>query len=729
MGKNFIKKLLNILLICFILIGTPAFALSNSESDFNGSNFFMSPFPSVNQTDLTRREPTSKESGWIDTTKKTNTNNTIPPLKLIKLKVKAFNYSRLDRKKQKELKKHPPKEIVTEEVEETEEDVCGNEDSVKAADKRKKETEDSATQQLVVDCQNMNYDPATGILTAIGNVVVTFPEQQTILKADNLVYSKNENNVKATGNVHIIRDGQETLGESIDVDLNRENFFISKPLTRTPTIRVNAEKGFYKKDLITQDKGTLDVTGHYNLNLKSGGGALLDPNMMRLPEEERNYATDGKSKIFNVQAKSIVIDSKENLDVIEIKEGLITTTTGKKVIKFAHMKLYTNKGRDFVEGNYPEIGSRKYLGMFIGPGVVFELPKGSLLKVMPTLNYKSKIGVGGVARFWSGTNQTQFGYGSSYSKFVLKGEQQLDDNLSLIYGSYDYLDNWFLGRQAPKYGADIIYKKAYTKKDFLMKGLSTQFEQRVSAGYFAEPHQDNYYNQLVSDTNMGTTRFRHMAQINQELYRYENEEKMLYSTLNFSLQSSIALYGTGDSQAIGRVGPWWHVQYRHWMQDIGYFQSAYSDGSPIPVYDTYRYGRSNVYLREYMKVHRYLTLAWFGSVAMSNDSPTSKTFQECSFFASVGPDDVKLNVGYDFIRQNAFINFMLALDPKGTTVNYDKMVIKNPDNFNKLKSHNDAIYEAAHEFQEEKPAKNGANTNGALTKAVVEDIEEDRNDI
>jgi lipopolysaccharide export system protein LptA len=50
----------------------------------------------------------------------------------------------------------------------------------------------SASQQLVVDCQNMDYNPSSGVLTAIGNVVVTFPEQQTILKADNLVYSENK---------------------------------------------------------------------------------------------------------------------------------------------------------------------------------------------------------------------------------------------------------------------------------------------------------------------------------------------------------------------------------------------------------------------------------------------------------------------------------------------------------------------------------------------------------
>ena len=175
---------------------------------------------------------------------------------------------------------------------------------------------------------------------------------------------------------------------------------------------------------------------------------------------------------------------------------------------------------------------------------------------------------------------------------------------------------------------------------------------------------------------------------------------------------------------IGRVGPNWHIQYKRWMQDISYLQSAYNDETPIPVFDAYRYGRSNVYLREYLRVCPYLVLAWQGSVCLTDDSPTDRLFQECSFYASVGPQDVKLNFGYDFVRQNAFINMVLAMDPKGTTVDYEKLVVKNPDNFNKLKAKNEALYKAAHETKEEKD-----NGKAILTKAVVENIKEDIDDI
>jgi hypothetical protein len=49
------------------------------------------------------------------------------------------------------------------------------------------------------------------------------------------------------------------------------------------------------------------------------------------------------------------------------------------------------------------------------------------------------------------------------------------------------------------------------------------------------------------------------------------------------------------------------------------------------------------------------------------------------FFFSIGPDDLKLTLGYDFIRERSYLLFSTALDLKGTQVDYKKMVIKNPD--------------------------------------------------
>jgi len=354
------------------------------------------------------------------------------------------------------------------------------------------------------------------------------------------------------------------------------------------------------------------------------------------------------------------------------------------------------------------------LGMYVGPGFVFEMPKGSVLKAIPTLNYHHRVGVGAVGRFSSGTNTTQAAYGTSISKILVYGRQRLDDNLTLQYAMNDYMDDWWLGRRRPKYGLGLTYAKGYSSDNFLLKGLRSSYTHQFDFGYFHDMDEDVHFRKLHS-SQMGTTRTRYMAQIMQNLYNYRNEEKQTAFEFNVLGQLSASLYGTGDTQVIGRVGPQLHTQWRRWMQDIGFFQSVYEDNSPLPVYDAYRYGKSNVYLREYFRICKYLTLSWFASVDLSNNAPTDDLFQENAFYVSLGPDDIKFNIGYDFIRENTFFTVEMMMDAKGTRIDYDKLVIKQDKKVEK---------EVEASKQPAEPQKEFQNSNKApvLQYAQVEDI-------
>ena len=75
---------------------------------------------------------------------------------------------------------------------------------------------------------------------------------------------------------------------------------------------------------------------------------------------------------------------------------------------------------------------------------------------------------------------------------------------------------------------------------------------------------------------------------------------------------------------------------------------------------------------------------------------------------------MKLNVGYDFIRENAYVNVSVALDSKGTVVDYDKLEIKNPEMFKQ--EDKTVFYVGNNSNDESKP------TPTVLQKAVVEDV-------
>ncbi len=87
--------------------------------------------------------------------------------------------------------------------------------------------------------------------------------------------------------------------------------------------------------------------------------------------------------------------------------------------------------------------------------------------------------------------------------------------------------------------------------------------------------------------------------------------------------------------------------------------------------------------------------------------------QENSFFFAFGPDDFKINIGYDTIRQQSFITMAMNLDAKGSEIKYEKMTIKNPENL-KSDTSDDYLFEKEPDL---KP----------LEKAEVINIETDEN--
>ena len=248
----------------------------------------------------------------------------------------------------------------------------------------------------------------------------------------------------------------------------------------------------------------------------------------------------------------------------------------------------------------------------------------------------------------------------------------------------------------------------------MIKGLNSSYTHQFDIGYFHDMDEDVHFRKLHS-SNLGTMRTRYMAQAIQNLYQYRNEDKLTAFDLSIVGNFSAALYGTGDTQFIGRVGPRVHTQWRRWMQDIGFFQSVYEDNTPMPVYDAFRYGKSSIYAREYIRLCKYLTLSWFGSLDLSNNSPTDRLFQENGFYVSIGPDDIKFNIGYDFIRENTFFTVEMMMDAKGTKIDYEKMVIKQDKKVEK---------EVEASKQPAAPKTEFQNTNKApvLQYAQVEDI-------
>lgn len=533
---------------------------------------------------------------------------------------------------------------------------------------------------VTLDADNIDYDDKTMDIIATGSPVLFFPPQNVTIKADKLVYNNVSNVLKACGKVEVIRDGHSVFGDYLQINLNEENAFMDNIETKASMLTVRARKSEMEDDKIILHNGKMSSEESYILDFhtKMIGGNQF--NRMIIDDEERSSITDevGNTAI-NIKAKDVIFNAKRDHDVITLKKAQINYGDT-KLFTIPSITAHTNKKREFFDANYPEFGSRGKLGMFLGPGFVFDTPlqNGSTLKVMPILNNKSGLGFGGMLKYRSATNYTDFAYGSSADVFILKGKQVFDDRLYMQYGANSYMDEWWFGPRMPKYTAELIYHDRGVIPSTIGDGLDLNFRHRFGFGYM-QNNDINRHGENIQPADVGTIRTRYMAEISQSLFNYEDREKLRSLNLALVMQGSAALYGTGDTQFVGRIGPRVHTQYKYWMQDIGFFATAYQDGTPMQMYDMYRYGHANVYLREALRLNKYVTVAWSGTLTLTGDSPNGEMFQENSFILALGPDDFKVNIGYDWVRRQTYFAFVMAMDTKGSSLEFDRMEIKNPD--------------------------------------------------
>lgn len=533
---------------------------------------------------------------------------------------------------------------------------------------------------VTLDADNIDYDDKTMDIIATGSPVLFFPPQNVTIKADKLVYNNVSNVLKAYGKVEVIRDGHSVFGDYLQINLNEENAFMDNIETKASMLTVRARKSEMEDDKIILHNGKMSSEESYILDFhtKMIGGNQF--NRMIIDDEERSSITDevGNTAI-NIKAKDVIFNAKRDHDVITLKKAQINYGDT-KLFTIPSITAHTNKKREFFDANYPEFGSRGRLGMFLGPGFVFDTPlqSGSTLKVMPILNNKSGLGFGGMLKYRSATNYTDFAYGSSADVFILKGKQVFDDRLYMQYGANSYMDEWWFGPRMPKYTAELIYHDRGVIPSTIGKGLDLNFRHRFGFGYM-QNNDVNRHGESIPAADVGTIRTRYMAEAAQTLFNYQDKEKLRSLNLALVMQGSAALYGTGDTQFVGRIGPRVHTQYKYWMQDIGFFATAYQDGTPMQMYDMYRYGHANVYLREALRLNKYVTVAWSGTLTLTGDSPNGDMFQENSFILALGPDDFKVNIGYDWVRRQTYFAFVMAMDTKGSSLEFDRMEIKNPD--------------------------------------------------
>ena len=570
----------------------------------------------------------------------------------------------------------PEKDIVQDEpVEDKVIDTNKTEKTKKIKKSKQKENTflDANSSNVNIYCDNMEYLQDKKEIVGTGNAKVIITENNSTMTADKIVYNHDLNYIEGIDNVRIVRDGKVMDGDYTKIDLNYGNAMMDNPLIDDYLVRVSAKSGLLTADTLEAYDGIASVKEDMEARVYSAQHAAffqmeINQDLYRkfYPKEYRNRGTK-----YHIKTKELFVNSSDGHDVLTFKNSDIYF--GKLLLmKGANMTLSTDKEQSFVETTIPEIGSMRYVGMYLGPGFVFNTPMSSTLKLAPIVTKDGPdFGVGILARFRHKRNVTQAIYSSAANQLVLRGRQQFgDSDFFLEYAHMSYINDWFLGANISKYLVQLAYQKQY-----LYPELGMSISHRATAGYLTDEYG-----------HTGTARFRYQAQYTKNLFEYIDYNKKFMAAFDVIAQGMMGVYGTGDSTGVFRVGPNLRTQYRGWGQQITYFQSAKGGASPLIYTDDYRYGNSNLQIIESLRLNKYISIAYLASLNLQDTDVTTKNmFSESRVMISFGPEDAKLSLGYDMIRQSTMLNYTALIGSKNQDISFKKLFMNNPDKLAKKK--------------------------------------------
>lgn len=525
--------------------------------------------------------------------------------------------------------------------------------------------DEAPKQSATLDADEMEYFEDRNEIEARGNVIIkTYPDETT-LSADKAIFNRDSNVIRLFDNVVLDKDGSVMKGDFMSIDLNEENVLMNDPEGRMGVMTVRAQEGYAYANEIQMINGDVEMAKQIDMILQSKGFGYYDNTMVNqslaTPELKKK-----RSEPLKIRTKEIIIESKRDHDTITLKNADIYYKKF-KVASADSIEILTDKNQSFIETNLPEIGMVRDFGTYVGWGYTTEMPFGGTLKVMPALVYKSGVGIGVVGRYRSRRSLLEAAYGTSSENLIVRGKYEINDNLYVDYGRHAYFDEWFQGARRPGYIAQLVYDRAYKVGD-----LDATFKQRFSGGYVTD------YALKESENRNGSLRLRWQAELQKQIFEKKNEEQDMLVRSYLFAQTSATVYGTGDVTGLVRFGPTLQTRVKNWGSRISYGIAGVHNKSPY-IFDQYIYGKQFISIDENIRLGRYLSVGYQGTISLLRDNPDKDLLTENKFYVVAGPDDVKIAFSYDTYRERMFFDVLFMVGNDNGKIKYDKLTVKNPD--------------------------------------------------
>lgn len=523
-----------------------------------------------------------------------------------------------------------------------------------------------------LNSDTLEYHPETNEFVASGNAELFVRDEDSKLVADTITYNQEANTVVAVGHVKMLKAGAVMYGDYTKFDLTKNQALISKPYSTLQNMKISAKTATLYPNKIDAFDGRATINNEnvgFWLSTSSSGRMGGNNTAMFVdtpthPPLQAEVWENNKSS-YHVKSKEIILKGGKERNVLILKQA--TISIGKyKVAKVPYMEMSADKENQNLETMLPEFGHNQQMGGYIGPSHVFYLPNASL-KVSPLFTFASgDYGIGGLARYTSKTNRTEIGYSTIKDKFVMNGKQDITDSTYVAYGTNSYVDNGMFGAYLSDLSADLIHKDQY-----LLDDINAKLDLRHSVGY-AEDWERSW----------GTMRFKTQGSLisNKPIWSLKD-----YIQFRMQTQYDVTTYGNGTTTALVRLGPVLTWNYKRLYLMTAYYQGGVHGSSPMN-FDRYMHGKSNAVVRASYNFSPYADVSYLGSYNLTKDNWQHKMMTENQFYASIGPKDIKVRLGYDTIRKRTLFNVDVLVGKGKSDIDFDKLKVIDPKKLGKSKT-------------------------------------------
>lgn len=537
-----------------------------------------------------------------------------------------------------------------------------------------------------IEADEIRFSQETNFYEAIGNAEVFLPDRNARLFADRITYDTESKLIQAYGNIKVNQSNNEIFGDYASFDLSKNSLAMENPRLFLDGMKLKARgvKSTYyeeKKNPYTE------------LNFQNGVLAVDEPIVVyshatrtstlysrEIADYNRNRKIDwndlSDKSSLRYSAKEIHIDNTKKTNNLRVNGARVWLNKNLSIPSPFHITTTVGEGAQ-TRFNGPVIGNRERLGGFLlGPRFYKEIDRG-IFSFVPVLQIGDgpEFGAGAIGTFNTPNDTTalKVGYGSLRNRFIGSFHQDVYKKIFQVNALYNQF------KRDSIFGASQVGQLYEASSQFRihMPFIEDRGMRIHAAAGWAKDNVELFNGQrredLSEEREDAPAREEHAgfrteleaSLYTQPIWRMGNE---LYNiSLRGRGQAAVRMYDTGDFNTIARFGPALQARIDNLAFELDYLFAAIGGESPF-LFDQFVDGNQAVIFDADYTVNKWLSVGTVVTYNINRDK-----FVRNAIRAEIGPQDFKVRLGYDVVRNQFDLGFNVLY---GEPIKYDSLNVK-----------------------------------------------------